>query len=164
MSVNLQSRTSSTATDDDPPPLPPSTPGQKILSQALTSTAYLSNLLLTGTLQAFQLLVPIFTHVARAMAVESRATLLSPFWLALSCFLASFPDSVTVSGKVYYRIATRKGLLLVDYRDPAGGGLPDLTKKRLRIIDGVHAAPSVLVFGAVVSCLYPSPGPAARGF
>ncbi|CAK9321956.1 unnamed protein product [Citrullus colocynthis] len=91
--------------------------------------------------------------------------------LALSCFLASFTDSVTVSGKVYYRIATLKGLLLVDYRDPAGGGLPDLTKKRPRIIDGVHAALSVLVFGAVVlrdrnvvSCLYPSPGPAARGF
>lgn len=175
MSSNLRARPSSTAAADPPPPPPPPPPpnaGRKILSQALTSTAYLSNLLPTGTLLAFQLLVPIFTHGGACdsgTGVTRPLTFFLLAGLALSCFLACFTDSITVAGKVYYGVATAKGLWLLDYPDPDGGGMPDLSKKRLRIIDGVHAALSVLVFGVValrdrnvVSCLYPNPGPAAR--
>lgn len=85
--------------------------------------------------------------------------------LAVSCFLASFTDSVKSSdGQVYYGLATTKGLFLFDYPDPSGVGLPDLSKYKIRFIDGVHAVLSVLVFGAfalrdknVLTCFYPTP-------
>ena len=86
--------------------------------------------------------------------------------LATSCFLASLTDSVEVNGKVYHGLATFKGLWLFDFPvdGPAGSDLPDMSKKRLRLLDFIHAILSVSVFAAVamrdrnvVSCLYPAP-------
>ncbi|OMO75203.1 hypothetical protein CCACVL1_16300 [Corchorus capsularis] len=100
-------------------PSRPPTLSQRAISQTLTSTANLANLLPTGTLLAFQLLMPIFTN---------------------------------------------NGMFLFDYPDPSGSGLPDLSKYRIKFIDGVHAVVSVLVFGAialrdknVLNCFYPMP-------
>lgn len=138
---------------------------QRAISQTLTGTANLANLLPTGTLLAFQLLMPIFTNNGACDSATRPMTLVLLFLLSLSCFLASFTDSVKSSdGKVYYGFATLKGIYLFDYTDPVGSGLPDLGKYRIRLMDGVHAVLSVLVFGAValrdknvLNCFYPSP-------
>ncbi|KAK8582728.1 hypothetical protein V6N13_069500 [Hibiscus sabdariffa] len=135
------------------------------LSQTLTSTANLANLLPTGTLLAFQLLLPVFTNNGSCDPATRAMTLLLLVLLALSCFLACFTDSVKASdGQVYYGLATFKGLFLFDYPDPKDSSLPDLSKYRLKFIDGVHAVLSVLVFGAValrdknvLKCFYPAP-------
>lgn len=55
-------------------------------------------------------------------------------------------------------------MFLFDAPDPNGAGLPDLSKYKIRFIDGIHAVLSVLVFIAValrdknvLSCFYPMP-------
>ncbi|XWS62418.1 hypothetical protein CRYUN_Cryun06bG0009000 [Craigia yunnanensis] len=147
------------------PPSRPSTLSQRAISQTLTSTVNLANLLPTGTLLAFQLLVPIFTNNGSCDSATRPMTILLLFLLALSCFLASFTDSVKSSdGQVYYGFATFKGMFLFDYPDPTGLRLPDLSNYRIKFIDGVHAVLSVFVFGAValrdknvLNCFYPTP-------
>lgn len=139
---------------------------QRAISQTLTTTANLANLLPTGTLLAFQLLTPVFTNNGSCDPVTRVLTFLLLVLLSLSCFIASFTDSVKASdGQVYYGLATFKGLFLFDYPDPSGSGLPDLSKFRIGFIDWVHAVLSVLVFGVVavrdknvVTCFYPQPG------
>ncbi|PKI53057.1 hypothetical protein CRG98_026637 [Punica granatum] len=140
---------------------------QRALSQTLTGTANLANLLPTGTLLAFQLLTPIFTSNGTCDAATRPMTIILLGILAISCFLACFTDSVQTSdGQVYYGFATSKGMFLFDTAATAAtASLPDLTKNRRTFIDWVHAILSVLVFGAValrdrnvVSCLYPAPG------
>ncbi|KAM0854962.1 hypothetical protein ACQ4PT_050085 [Festuca glaucescens] len=142
-----------------PPPAPRSP-----LYQALTSTASLANLLPTGTVLAFQLLAPTFTNHGACDATTALLTRSLLAVLALSCLLASFTDSLKgPDGRVYYGLATPRGLWLLDY--PPGAPVPDTAKYRLAFIDAVHAALSVAVFGVVaardknvVGCFYgPSP-------
>lgn len=138
---------------------------QRALSQALASTAHLANLLPTGTLLAFQFLTPVFTNNGSCDAATRPLTLLLLLALAASCFLACFTDSFksTHDGKVYYGIATSKGMQLFDYPTSAPP-TPDLSGFRIRGIDWLHAVLSVLVFGAVAirdrnvaRCFYPRP-------
>ncbi|KAI3445591.1 hypothetical protein Pfo_002256 [Paulownia fortunei] len=159
-----------TRNDDMDSPKPPPPPPQSALSQALESSAHLANLLPTGTLLAFQLLTPIFTNGGSCDAATQPMTFILLVILAVSCFLASFTDSIKASdGQVYYGFVTLKGLWLFDYSNAATSGLPDLSKYRLNFIDVVHAVLSVLVFVAValrdknvVSCFYPRPGREAQ--
>ncbi|EYU26482.1 hypothetical protein ABFS82_02G073000 [Erythranthe guttata] len=154
---------------DKPPPPPPS---QSALSQALESSAHLANLLPTGTLLAFQILTPIFTKNGSCDSATRPMTLVLLVIFTLSCFLASFTDSVKSStdGKVYYGLVTPKGLWLFDNPGAAAaGGLPELSKYRLSFVDVVHAVLSVLVFVAValrdkniVGCFYPMPNQEAQ--
>ena len=66
-------------------------------------------------------------------------------------------------GRVYYGVATLRGLWLVDY--PPGAPPPgDTSRYRLAFVDFLHAALSVAVFGVVaardknvVRCFYPAP-------
>ncbi|KAJ9174719.1 hypothetical protein P3X46_013334 [Hevea brasiliensis] len=163
---------SSTSTKGDHEPETPKSPraspslSQRAISQTLTGTANLANLLPTGTLLAFQLLTPIFTNNGACDSATRPLSLLLFVLLAISCFLASFTDSVKSSdGQVYYGFATFKGIFLFDCPDPASlFDLKDLSKYKIRFIDGVHAVLSVLVFVAValrdknaVSCFYPMP-------
>ncbi|MBA0581212.1 protein DMP3 [Gossypium raimondii] len=157
---------SSTTESERPKPQPrPPTLSQRAISQTLASTANLANLLPTGTLLAFQLLVPTFTNNGSCDAATRSMTLLLLLLLALSCFLASFTDSVKSSdGQVYYGFATFKGMFLFDYPDSKESDLPDLSKYRIKFMDGVHAVLSVLVFGVValrdknvLNCFYPTP-------
>ncbi|KAJ6711493.1 hypothetical protein OIU79_007854 [Salix purpurea] len=147
------------------PPRPP-TLTQRAISQTLTSTANLANLLPTGTLLAFQLLTPLFTNNGACDSATRPMTLILLALLALSCFLASFTDSVrsTKDGRVYYGLATFKRMYLFDCPDPAASGLVDLSRFRMRFVDVVHAVLSVVVFISVAlrdknvsSCLYPVP-------
>ncbi|XP_008218737.1 PREDICTED: uncharacterized protein LOC103319023 [Prunus mume] len=162
------STTSSESEPDTPksPQLPQPTLSQRAISQTLTSTANLANLLPTGTLLAFQLLIPIFTSNGSCDSATRPMTLILLLLFALSCFVASLTDSVKASdGQVYYGLATTKGLFLFDYPDASCSGLPDLSKYKIRFMDLVHAVLSVFVFGAValrdknvVGCFYPTPG------
>ncbi|KAJ0244618.1 Protein DMP5 [Hirschfeldia incana] len=138
---------------------------QRAMSNTLTSAANLSNLLPTGTLLAFQLLTPVFTSNGVCDHATRLLTAVLLFLLAASCFISSFTDSVKADdGTVYYGFVTFNGMWVVDYPDPAGLGLPDLSKYRMRVVDWIHATLSVLVFGAVAlrdkyvtDCFYPSP-------
>ncbi|XVF45909.1 hypothetical protein PTKIN_Ptkin02bG0246100 [Pterospermum kingtungense] len=163
--VSKQPSQSSSEAPKSPSSSRTTTLSQRAISQTLTSTANLANLLPTGTLLAFQLLMPTFTNNGSCDSATRPLTLILLFLLALSCFLASFTDSVkSLDGQVYYGFATFKGMFLFDYPDPTGSGLPDLSKYRIMFIDGVHAVLSVFVFGAValrdknvLNCLYPTP-------
>ncbi|KAJ4717423.1 DUF679 domain-containing protein [Melia azedarach] len=136
----------------------------RAIKQTLTTTANLANLLPTGTVLAFQLLIPIFTNNGACDSATRPLTILLLFLLATSCFLASFTDSVmSKDGQVYYGFATFKGLFLFDYVG-SPTDIPDLSDYRITFRDGVHAVLSVFVFVAVtlrdknvVSCFYPTP-------
>lgn len=153
-----------------PPPRRPSTSlSQRALSQTLTSTANLANLLPTGTLLAFQLLTPVFTNNGSCDAATRSMTSILLVILAASCILASFTDSVKLpDGQVYYGFATFKGMWLFDSQGAVAScgssGLPDLGKYRLGFMDWVHAILSAFVFAVVglrdknvVGCFYPKP-------
>ncbi|KAF8048848.1 hypothetical protein N665_2372s0003 [Sinapis alba] len=174
MSSSLKQRnpTSSQAndtTEQEPPPQPhlrrQRSTSHQAMSQTLTSAANLANFLPTGTLLAFQLLIPVFTTNGSCDYPTRVLTLLLLTLLSISCFLSSFTDSVKAEdGNVYYGFATRKGMWVFDYPDPSGLGLPDLSKYRIQFVDWIHAVLSMLVFGAVamrdknaVSCFYPAP-------
>lgn len=174
MSLRLKSTSNSSSADvadsgsdpDTPKRPPPSASlSQRAISQTLSTTANLANLLPTGTLLAFQLLTPIFTSNGSCDGATRPMTLFLLVLLAASCFIASFTDSVKSNdGQVYYGFATGKGLWLFDY-PVSGSGLPDLSGHRRRVIDWVHAVLSVFVFVAValrdknvVGCFYPDPG------
>ena len=150
------------------PPLQRQPSMQQRATQSLTGTvANLANLLPTGTLLAFQLLMPVFTQNGSCDSATRAMTLVLLALLALSCFLASFTDSVKTSdGQVYYGLATSKGLWLFDCPDLnfKASAAADVNKKR-EFRDWLHAVLSVLVFGAValrdknaVQCFYPTPG------
>ncbi|VFQ59025.1 unnamed protein product [Cuscuta campestris] len=162
---NLRSRTSTSsapqAADDEraaknsEPPrrlevVPESLPPPSLPQRALESTANLANLLPTGTLLAFQLLTPIFTHNGSCDAATRPLTLALLSALALSCFLASFTDSVRApaGGRVYYGIATPRGMRMFDAPAAAAAGITakDLERYRVGLVDYVHAVLSVLVF------------------
>ncbi|KAA8536579.1 hypothetical protein F0562_029057 [Nyssa sinensis] len=138
---------------------------QRAISQTLTTTANLANLLPTGTLLAFQLLTPIFTNNGSCDAATRPMTFCLLALLAVSCFLGSFTDSFKSSdGRVYYGLATFRGMWLFDFQAASGQPLPDLSKYRLSFIDWVHAVLSVFVFAAVAlrdknvqNCFYPMP-------
>ncbi|KAF3340858.1 hypothetical protein FCM35_KLT09702 [Carex littledalei] len=132
-----------------PKPTNQSTPPQTFSQQLLTSTAHLANLLPTGTLLAFQLLTPVFTHNGSCDHVTYQLTRGLLALLACSCFLASLTDSWRSphDSQVYYGFVTRGGMWLFNYPDDYPP--TDLSKYRLKFIDLIHAVLSVLVFGAV---------------
>ncbi|CAH8275511.1 unnamed protein product [Arabidopsis lyrata] len=164
-SLTQRNPTSSQEQSESVPQLRRQTSQHAAMSQTLTSAANLANLLPTGTLLAFTLLIPVFTSNGSCDYPTRVLTAGLLTLLSISCFLSSFTDSVKAEdGNVYYGFATRKGMWIFDYPDPDGLGLPDLSKYRIRIIDWIHAVLSVLVFGAValrdknaVSCFYPAP-------
>lgn len=129
------------------------TPAWSSSSQALlASTANLANLLPTGTLLAFNLLAPAFTNHGACDATTTLLTRGLLAALALSCALASFTDSVRApaDGRVYYGVATPRGLWLIDY-PPAAPPPPDTAAYRLAFVDFAHAALSLAVFAAVAA-------------
>lgn len=140
----------------------------RAISQTLTTTANLAKLLPTGTVLAFQLLVPTFTNNGACDSASHLMTQLLLLVLASSCFLASFTDSFeTPDGKVHYGFATFRGMWLFDSPIIAGdkeSTIPDLNSYRLTFVDLLHAVLSVFVFLTVASrdvnvlkCFYPQP-------
>jgi hypothetical protein len=136
---------------------------QKAISQTFKSTAHLANLLPTGTILAFQLLLPIFSNQGNCDSVSRSMTAGLVALCGLSCFLSSFTASFRdKNGNVCYGFATFRGLWVID----GSATIPPevAANYRLQFIDFMHALMSILVFAAialfdqnVVDCFYPSP-------
>nr|GEV51689.1 protein DMP4-like [Tanacetum cinerariifolium] len=137
---------------------------QKAFTNVFKLTARLSNLLPTGSVLAFQTLVPVFTHEGKCRSQLSQ--ILTSILLSIcgiSCFVLSFTDSFRDNeGKVTYGMATFSGLWVIDgsIRVP-----PEKAREyKLRFIDVFHAFLSMGVFTTlamsdknVVNCFYPEP-------
>ncbi|KAJ4719530.1 DUF679 domain membrane protein 7 [Melia azedarach] len=75
--------------------------------KSLSTAANLANLLPTGTVLAFQALVPSFTNNGTCLPAHKYLTLGSIVVCSIACFLSSFTDSfIGDNGKLYYGIAT----------------------------------------------------------
>lgn len=132
-------------------------------------TAHLANLLPTGTVLAFQLLVPLTTNAGVCDSTSREMTAVLVALLAVSCFILSFTDSFRDStGRVRYGLATFRGMWVIDGASP---GLPaeEAAQYRIRLIDWMHGLMSVVVFAGVtmfdenvVGCFYPEPSPETK--
>ncbi|GAB2277519.1 hypothetical protein Dimus_012228 [Dionaea muscipula] len=146
--------------------------GTSPVHKTLASTANLANLLPTGTVLAFQALMPSFSNGGSCGASNKYITACLIFFCASACFLSSFTDSFMGDGKLYHGIATFKGFYVFN-REPqhaAAGGeegnMKELLEKyRIRVIDFVHAVVSLIVFlmfslgdADVLKCYSPKAG------
>ncbi|XP_030506055.1 protein DMP7 [Cannabis sativa] len=156
------------------------TPAQKAVRKTFKGTAHLANLLPTGSVLAFQILSPAFTHQGQCRSpVSQTITLGLLICCVASCFLLSFTDSFRDHrGKVRYGLATFGGLWIIDGSSSSSSDSDhfaviitpeEASKYRIRAIDFVHALASLLVFAAVaafdqnvVKCFYPSPSEEAK--
>ncbi|KAK2434413.1 hypothetical protein P8452_31544 [Trifolium repens] len=154
---------------ENPPQKIPKTTTQKTIRKAFKGTAYLANLLPTGTVLIFQTLSPALTHRGQCHTQTSKfMTLCLLTFCGLSCFLLSFTDSFRDErGKVRYGVATLNGMWVMDGSIKLG--IEEAKKYKLRFIDLFHACGSILVFGAiamfdqsVVTCLAPKPSEEAK--
>lgn len=136
----------------------------------LASAANLANLLPTGTVLAFQALTPSFTNNGTCQVSNHYLTTTLLALCSIICFLSSFTDSFTHHGKLYYGIATMKGLYVFNGFDEFDGEgnervVKDFDKYKLRLVDFVHAFMSLIVFlvfafssSAVQGCFFPDGG------
>ncbi|KAG8487054.1 hypothetical protein CXB51_020726 [Gossypium anomalum] len=146
----------------------------KSAHKALPLSANLSNLLPTGTVFAFQAIIPSFSNNGRCELAHKYMTLGAIILCSLACFLSSFTDSFIGSdGKLYYGIATISGLWVFNGELDDDFGLDDpkeaeeiLRKYRLTPIDFVHATCALTLFLVmafsgydVQRCFFPRPGP-----
>ncbi|TXG65649.1 hypothetical protein EZV62_006924 [Acer yangbiense] len=81
-------------------------------NKKLAIAANLSNLLPTGTVLAFQALMPSFTNNGSCMPSHKVLTSSAIISLSLVCFFSSLTDSFIANGKLYYGIATLNGLYI----------------------------------------------------
>ncbi|GMI94523.1 DUF679 domain membrane protein 10 [Hibiscus trionum] len=143
--------------------------------KALPFSANLMNLLPTGTVFAFQAIIPSFSNNGRCQLAHKYMTLGLIVLCSVSCFLSSFTDSfIGKDGKLYYGIATFNGLWV--FNDEVDDGLDlengeneagkILSKYKLTAIDFVHACCSLTLFLVIAcssfevqSCFFPRPGP-----
>ncbi|XP_022720088.1 protein DMP10 [Durio zibethinus] len=142
--------------------------------KALPGTANLVNLLPTGTVFAFQAIIPSFSNNGKCEIVHKYMVLGLIIVCSLGCFLSSFTDSFVGSdNKLYYGLATIKGLWVFNDERDDGLDLENneeeakkiLRKYRLTPIDFVHAFGSVTLFLVmacssfdVQGCFFPEPG------
>ncbi|ERN07475.1 hypothetical protein AMTRI_Chr12g241950 [Amborella trichopoda] len=141
------------------------------VDKTLASAANLMKLLPTGTVLTFQALSPSFTNRGMCYPANKYLTGALVVLSSLSCFLFSFTDSFKGrDGKVYYGIATFKGMALFnDNERDQGRVIERLSVYRLRRIDVVHACLSVIVFltlslgdSNVQHCFFPDAGSNSR--
>lgn len=123
------------------------------VQSTLSKTSMLANFLPTGTMLAFEMLLPAASGDG-SCSVASVAALRALLALcAASCFLFHFTDSFRApDGKVYYGFVTPRGLSL--FRTGLGVEAPAEDRYRLAFVDVVHAVMSVLVFAAVALADY----------
>ncbi|KAB1202299.1 hypothetical protein CJ030_MR8G008697 [Morella rubra] len=130
------------------------------------TAANLSNLLPTGTVLAFQALVPSFSHNGKCNIFNQYLAGFVIAFCAVICFFMSFTDSfISEENKLYYGIATCKGFCVFNYKDRAEE--EEKISKRLETykiqpLDFVHAFGSLFVFlifaissPDVLTCFFP---------
>ncbi|KAF5739500.1 hypothetical protein HS088_TW12G00706 [Tripterygium wilfordii] len=151
-------------------PATPSTPTlPKYGNKRLATAANLTNLLPTGTVLAFQTLIPSFSNNGKCEVANKCLTLGIIVCCSVACFLSSFTDSFSTSeGKLFYGIATFKGMYVFNNDEEIGeeDNPQFLDKFRICLIDFVHAFASLIVFlvfafsgSEVQTCLFPKQGP-----
>ncbi|KAK1360330.1 putative disease resistance protein NBS-LRR family protein [Heracleum sosnowskyi] len=140
--------------------------------RTLATAANLANLLPTGTVLGFRALTPSFSNQGSCNISNKYLTAILIGICAVACFLSSFTDSfVDSDGKLYYGIASFKGLYIFNYKykydNEAENDMQtqDLTQYKLCCIDFVHAFLSIIVFlvfalsdSDVQSCYFPVAG------
>ncbi|XP_017257793.1 protein DMP10 [Daucus carota subsp. sativus] len=138
--------------------------------RTLATAANLANLLPTGTVLSFRALTPSFSNQGHCQLSNKYLTAILIAVCAVACFLSSFTDSfVDSEGKLYYGIATFKGLNIFNYKNNNEAenelDMQDLRQYRLCFIDFVHAFMSLMVFlvfalsdSDVQSCYFPVGG------
>ncbi|XP_044500278.1 protein DMP10 [Mangifera indica] len=153
-------------------------------SKSLSAAANLANLLPTGTVLAFQALAPSFSNGGSCLPANKYLTLSIIVFCSVVCFFSSFTDSfIDENGKLFYGIATFKGLYIFNKEDQedketdiekvnAAGKkcnkneeFRKLQKYRIHSKDFLHALLSLLVFLVfatsstdVQRCLFPHAG------
>lgn len=133
------------------------------------TAANLWNLLPTGTVLAFQALVPSFSHNGKCNIFNQYLAGFVIAFCAAICFFMSFTDSfISEENKLYYGIATCKGFCVFSYKDRAEE--EEKISKRLETykiqpLDFVHAFGSLFVFlifaissPDVLTCFFPETG------
>lgn len=131
------------------------------VQSTLSKTSMLANFLPTGTLLAFETLLPAASGNGSVSVVMLRALLAL---CGASCFVFHFTDSFRApDGTVYYGFVTPRGLSL--FRTGLGVDAPREDRYRLGFVDVVHAVMSVVVFAAIAlsdyrvsACILPGHG------
>ncbi|PRQ42097.1 hypothetical protein RchiOBHm_Chr3g0453911 [Rosa chinensis] len=142
-----------------------STPTQKTIASA----ANLANLLPTGTVLAFQTLIPSFSNNGACHPANIGLSISIILICALICFFSSFTDSFidSTDGKFYYGIITRDGMHILNPRakEVTDDETKRLRKYRIKPIDYFHAFLSLIVFLIfaltdlnVKNCFFPEAG------
>ncbi|KAL8088707.1 hypothetical protein AgCh_038477 [Apium graveolens] len=119
--------------------------------RTLATAANLANLLPTGTVLGFRALTPSFSNQGNCHPSNKYLTAILIGICAIACFLSSFTDSfIHPDGKLYYGIATFKGLKIFNYKynydHEADMQMQDLTQYKICCVDFVHAFLSIMVF------------------
>ncbi|KAH7543131.1 hypothetical protein FEM48_Zijuj02G0150800 [Ziziphus jujuba var. spinosa] len=151
-----------------PPPPPPPQPAAESLinptggvvgqqsahqkhEKALRRAGSLANLLPTGTVLAVEALTPTLSNSGKCQLTNKILMGGVVIVCTIICFCSSFMDSFECKEKVYYGIATRKGLMVFNYEDrEKEESIVDKAAKEFRYkvqpVDFVHAFLSVAVF------------------
>ncbi|KAG8051901.1 hypothetical protein GUJ93_ZPchr0001g29943 [Zizania palustris] len=143
-------------------------PAPKTVSdKVISSTANLAQLLPTGTVLAYQALAPSFTNHGDCNAANRWLSGVLVTILAAFCVFFSFTDSVVgKDGKIYYGLATRRGLDVFNLSDEEEHKewAHELKPLRLRPLDFIHAFFTAMVFLTVAfsdvglqSCFFQNP-------
>lgn len=119
-----------------------------VTDKVMASTANLAQLLPTGTVLAYQALSPSFTNHGECNAANKWLTAVLVGVLAGLSLFFSFTDSVVgQDGKLYYGVATRRGLNVFNMsREEEEAKKLSHSELRLRPLDFVHSFFTAMVF------------------
>ncbi|CAM8900985.1 unnamed protein product [Rhodiola kirilowii] len=131
------------------------------VQKTLNKTSLLGNFLPTGTLLAFEMVLPTIYRTGECSHVTKLMMNLLLILCTLSCFFFHFTDSFkSRDDKVFYGFVTPKGLAV--FKPDLGMAVPKDDKYKLSFNDLVHAVMSVMVFVSiafsdhrVTTCLFP---------
>ncbi|KAF7805148.1 sugar transporter ERD6-like 5 isoform X1 [Senna tora] len=133
--------------------------------KTLASAGNLANLLPTSTVLAFNAVIPCFSSDGSCQFSNKLLILCLILVCCLFCFFSSFTDSFTgTDGKLYYGIATFRGLYIFNYYTHYHHILPDPNKYKICFLDFLHAFLSLFLFfifaithSHVQTCFMPLP-------
>ncbi|KAL6132651.1 hypothetical protein ACLB2K_064890 [Fragaria x ananassa] len=137
--------------------------------KTIASAANLANLLPTGTVLAFETLIPSFSNNGACHPANKGLSSSVILICALICFFSSFTDSFidSTDGKFYYGIATRTGIRILNPRkkEMSSDERKRLEKYKITGTDYFHAFLALTVFLIysltdlnVKNCFFPNAG------
>ncbi|XP_044955319.1 protein DMP10-like [Hordeum vulgare subsp. vulgare] len=139
------------------------------MDRVMSSVTNLAQLLPTGTVLAYQALSPSFTNHGKCETSNQWLTVALVAVLTVMCLFFSFTDSIVGrDGKLYYGVATPRGLNVFDFsskeeRQEWSGD--ELRSLHLRPLDFVHSLFAAVLFLTVAfsdvglqDCFFPDAG------